>query len=455
MVARIRRVIAPPPRTLRLDYVHTGTATAERFALERWVEEPLPWPGNPVRPLDGTNLGPYAFEVVDAATQQTLYSRGFASIFGEWQTTAEAKVLERAFPESVRFPAPGGPARVVLKKRNAQGYFAELASFALDPADPAIDRAAPPPGAPVLALQQSGEPATKVDLLLLGDGYTAAEQADFEADARRLMELLFAQEPFAAHRGDFNVWAYAPPAAESGISRPSTGIHRRSPVGTTYDAFGSERYVLTFDDRAFREAASQAPYDFVEILVNGATYGGGGIYQLYGTVAADSAWAPYVLVHEFGHHFAALADEYYTSPVAYEAATGPRVEPWEKNVTADPSGAKWRDLIAPGTPLPTPWAKEAYEAFQRDVQARRRALRAGRRPEAEMDALFREEQARATQLLAEGEHAHHVGAFEGASYEAKGLYRPQADCLMFTRDDVGFCAVCRRAIDEVIRLYAE
>ncbi len=446
---------AEPPRTLRLDYVHTGNATAESYALDRVVLEPLPWPGNPRRPLDDTNLGPYLFEVIDQGTGRVLYSRGFASIFGEWQTTAEAKSLSRAFSESLRFPAPEKPVRVSLKKRDARQAFVEVASFAVDPVDPFIDRSAPPASGLVINLLWNGEPADKVDLLLLGDGYTPAEQGKFERDARRLTEVLFSYPPFREHKTDFNVWALAPPAAESGVSRPSTGVYRRSPVGATYDAFGSERYVLSFDNRSFREVAAFAPYDFVEILVNGATYGGGGIFQLYGTVAADSAWAPYVFVHEFGHHFAALADEYYTSPVAYEPrGDSARPEPWEKNVTADPQAGKWKDLLSPDVPLPTPWKKAEFEAYQREVQAKRRAIRAEGRPEAEMDALFREEQQHSTQLLGTDQHSGKVGAFEGASYEAQGLYRPQEDCTMFTRDEVGFCAVCRRVIEEVIRLYS-
>src|SRR5262249_46002149 len=157
----------------------------------------------------------------------------------------------------------------------------------------------------------------------------------------------------------------SPPSEESGISRPSTGTHRRSLVGSSYDAFGSERYLLTFENRSFRDVASFAPYEFVEILANGQTYGGGGIFNLYSTVSAHSVWAPYMFVHEFGHHFAALADEYYTSDVAYETG-GERVEPWEPNATADPTGNKWKNLVSPDTPLPTPWSKEAFEKHQQE-----------------------------------------------------------------------------------------
>lgn len=447
---------AEPPRTMRIDYVHSSTATTEELALERVVVEPLPWPGNPRRPIDDVNLGPYRFEVVDRATQAVLFSRGFASIFGEWQSTSEARQLRRAIPESVRFPAPAVPFRVRFLKRTASNDFLEIGGFAVEPASPAVDRAAPSLDAAVLEIEKHGDPADKVDLLLLGDGYTAAERGKFEADARRLIAALFEHSPFKERREDFNVWGVVPAARESGVRRPSTGRFVDSPLGATYDVFGSERYLLTFDDRAFRAAASLAPYDFVEILVNSETYGGGGIYQLYGTVATGSAFAEYVFVHEFGHHFAALADEYYTSPVAYESAASgdTKPEPWERNVTADPTGAKWKNLQTAGTPTPTPWKKAEFEAMQRDIQTRRRAIRAAGRPEADMDALFREERERATRILAKDAHSHAVGVFEGASYEAQGLYRAQEDCVMFTRDEVDFCAVCQRALGEVIDLYS-
>jgi hypothetical protein len=411
------------------------------------------WPGPLDRRVDETNLGKYLFEVRDRATNRLLYSRGFASIYGEWEETDEATTLRRAFPESVRFPMPEGPVQVLLKKRDKALAFREVFSVLVDPKDPAIDRAAPPAGLTLWAVQESGPPRDKVDLLLLGDGYTAAEMDKWHQDARRLAETLFAQSPFKERRSDFNVWAIDSPADESGVSRPSDGVYRRSPLRASYDAFGSERYVLAMDDRRFREIASLAPYEFVEIVVNDRKYGGGGIHNLFATVAADNAFTPYVFVHEFGHHFAGLADEYYTSDVA-TVGTAARQEPWAANATADPAAAKWRDLVAPQTPLPTPWAKAEFEKIQTEIQARRRKIRADKRPEAEMEALFAEEKARTSALLAAGPFGHAVGAFEGALYEAKGYYRPQADCIMFTRNDVGFCAVCRRTIERIIDLYA-
>lgn len=449
-------VAAAAPATMRLDYFHTGNATQEHFSLDRILIEPLPWPGDMTKTIDDTNLGKYFFEVRDQKTKRVLYSRGFASIYGEWETTDEAKLIMRTFSESLRFPAPDAPVEVVLKKRDAKNQWIDIWTTPVDPKDIFIDRSKPRAPGRLIPIQNMGESSAKVDFLILGDGYTARELKKFEADARRLTKTLFATSPFKEHRRHFNVWALCPPATESGISRPSTGIYRDSPVGATYDAFGSERYVLTFNNQALRKVAQFAPYEFIELLANNRTYGGGGIFNLYSTVAADNAFADYVFVHEFGHHFAALADEYYTSPVAYAPApaTG-RVEPWEPNVTAllDPANIKWKDLVLPDTPLPTPWNKEAYEAASREYQKRRAQIRKDNRPESVMEALFRENLIFEQAMFKKEKYWGRVGAFEGANYEAKGYYRPQIDCIMFSRTNY-FCKVCQRGIERVIRLYA-
>jgi hypothetical protein len=447
--------VSAAPATMRVDYYHSGNDKQESFSLDRIVIEPLPWPGNPNRPLDTTNSGKYFFEVIDKASGKPLYSRGFASIYGEWETTGEAQQMNRTYSESLRFPAVERPARVVLRKRDAANAFKDVWSFEVDPADKFIARGQTAvPAGPLMKLHERGDPATKLDLLILGDGYTAAERGKFRRDAERMLKVLFAASPFKERENDINVWGLVPPSPVSGISRPSQGIHKRTPLGATYDAFDSERYILTFENRAFRDVAANAPYEFVEILTNTQTYGGGGIFGLYSTVAADSAWAPYIFVHEFGHHLAGLADEYYTSQVAY-LPPSTRVEPWEPNVTAllDPASLKWKDLVTPGTPIPTPWAKEEQDAYDADYQKRRQAIRAANRPEAEMDALFREAMARSIAILAKSPHAKNVGAFEGANYESKGYYRPQVDCIMFSRNVPWFCEVCRRALEAVLNLY--
>jgi hypothetical protein len=445
---------AAAPRTLRVDYYHTGNARDEWFSLDRVVLEPLDWPGNPHQAIDDSLLGNYRVEVREPSSGKLLYSRGFNSVFGEWKTTEEARHAKRTFSESLRFPTPDAVVEVAIEERDERGFH-EVWKQVVDPQDKFVDRARPPSPGPVIELQKMGEPARKVDLLVLGDGYTAAERTKFESDARRFTAALFQTSPFREHRADFNVWGLCPVAEQSGVSRPSSGIYRRSPVGAAYDTFGTERYVLTMENRTLRDVAAFAPYEFIEILVNGETYGGGGIFNQFATVAIDNLWATYVGVHEFAHHFAGLADEYYTSDVAYLAPEH-KTEPWEPNVTAwpDPAHLKWRDLVAPGTPLPTPWDKDEFDRFERAIQKQRQELRAAGKPEAEMDALFRQERQQEDAMLAAQKYAGKVGAFEGANYASQGYYRPEIDCVMFTRH-MSFCAVCRRAIERVIAMYTD
>jgi hypothetical protein len=456
MLVLVSAAYAVNPPTMRLDYYHTGNAVQEMFSFDRVVYEPLPWPGDMSKTIDDSNLGNYFFEVRDQASGKLLYSRGFGTLFSEWADTEEAKSLNRTFSESLRFPAPSAPVKIVLKERK-EGKdvdFHEVWTTTIDPKGEFVDRTNPPSPGPLLTIQKMGEPETKVDLLILGDGYTDAERGKFEADAKRATEILFSRSPFKEHRKDFNVWGLCPPAHEPGISRPSTGTYRHPPLGTSYDTFGSERYIMTSDNRALRDVASYAPYEFIEILTNSQTYGGGGIFNLYATVAINSEWAPYVFVHEFGHHFAGLADEYYTSDVAVESAEK-RIEPWEPNVTAllDPAMLKWKDLVIAGTPVPTPWRKADFEAYEKDIQAERRQIRKENRPEGEMNALFEKEKKHEDELLATDKYSDRVGAFEGANYEGHGFYRPQENCIMFTRYD-RFCAVCRRAIERIVGMYA-
>ncbi len=440
--------------TMRVDYVHSGNALEGHYALERVVLEPLPWAGNPQRPLDDTDRGQAFFEVVEPKSGKLVYSRGFSTIFGEWRTTEEAQRMSRAFQESLRFPVPAQPVRVRLLARDERNAFSVVWTLDVDPSDPQIERKAGPAPAPVIAIRNSGPPEQKVDLLILGDGYADGDAAKFEADARRLSEHLFTVAPFSERAQDFNVWALRVSAKESGVSRPSSGTYRWSPLNTRYDIFGSERYVLTLDNRALREIAQHAPYDFIEILVNNETYGGGGIFGQFSTAAASSAWADYLFVHEFGHHFAALADEYYTSPVAYQSGEE-RPEPWEPNVTAlrDPTRMKWQHRLSPGVALPTPWPKADFEKYQREYQKKRTALRSANRPEVEMNDLFRAERTFTNTLLSKSPNRELIGAFEGANYQASGYYRSQMQCLMFDRSE-RFCRVCQDAIGEIIDLYS-
>ena len=444
---------ASTPGTMRVDYFHSGNNATEMFSLDQVVIEPLPWTGNMAQPHDKTSRGKYLFEIIDPESGNIAWSRSFSSIYGEWETTGESKEINRSFHESVRFPAQDSVFELVMKKRGPGNAFEEIWRIELDPADVLVHRESAMYADDVVAIHKSGDPANKVDLLLMGDGYTADEQEEFIAKAIELTEILFATSPFRERKDDFNVWALAPSAAQSGVSRPSTGVFRDSPIGATYDSFRSERYILTFDNKSMRRIASSTPYDFIEILTNSEVYGGGGIYGLFSTAAANSDWAPYLFVHEFGHHFAGLADEYYTSSIAYEL---PDVitEPYEPNITAllDPENLKWKHLATPNTPLPSSWPKAEYEEHSIAYQKKRSAMRAENVPEAEMNALFQTNQDIVEAMFEESGQNGIVGAFEGGGYMAEGIYRSQQNCIMFTRT-TDFCAVCSEAIEKVIDEY--
>jgi len=439
------------PATMRVDFFHSGNQAMELFSLDQVVIEALPWPGNLAQPIDQTLRGKYLFEIV--GNGKTAWSRSFSSIYGEWETTSEARQINRSFHESVRFPAQDDVFELVLKKRGPQNQFEEIWRIELDPNDVLVHQESARYADEVVAIHEGGDPATTVDLLLMGDGYTTDEHDAFIAKAKELAEIFLATSPFKERKDDFNIWALAPAAAQSGVSRPSTGTFRDSPIGATYDAFRSERYILTFDNKSMRRIASSAPYDFVEILTNTEVYGGGGIYGLFSTAAANNEWAPYLFIHEFGHHFAGLADEYYTSSVAYEAPTE-IAEPYEPNVTAllDPDNLKWRHLVMPGTPLPTSWPKAKYEEHSLAVQKRRAEMRAANVSEAEMNSLFRYTKEYVDALFEQSGKKGVIGAFEGGNYQAEGYYRSEQNCLMFTRYEA-FCTVCAEAIGKVIDEY--
>jgi hypothetical protein len=442
-------------KTMRVDYFHTSTPRGDEIiALDRVVSDG-PWPGSRTRLVDTSNLGKYYFEVIDRETNQPLYSRGFASVYGEWETTPDVKERAGTFHESLRFPWPKKPVQVVLKKRDAQNAFQQIWSTIVDPSSRFVNPADRAPAGKVWTMFENGPASQKVDLLVIAEGYTASEGDKMHKDLERMVGKLFATEPFKSRRKDFNVRVLELTTAKSGVHRPRTRDDRRTPTNVEYNIFDSERYVLTLDNQALRDVASSAPYDFLEILVNEKQYGGGGIFMDQATASVDSGFSEYVFVHEFGHHFAGLGDEYYTSDVAYATGAAKHPEPWEPNLTANGAKPKWMDMVSAGTPLPTPWQKEPFEKHQREYQAERRKLREANVPESQMDELFRRELEWETKFLGAEQYAHKVGAFEGAGYEATGLYRPEADCIMFTRDEVGFCRVCSRAIERMIDMYTK
>jgi hypothetical protein len=457
--------------TMRVDLFHGGNATDEVVTLDR-VYRQGPWAGSRTHLLDPFDVGRCAATLVDVKSGKTLFSKRFDSYFGEYRTTSDAgKGAMRTYHETILTPLPRGKARFVLNARQRDQTHKSLIDTVIDPEAYTVSREPLAEGVKVVEIQKSGDPHANVDVAIVAEGYTSAEETKLRGDLERFTRVFFSQEPFASAKDHFNLYCVWKPSAESGCDEPARGIWRNTAVGASFDSLGSERYLLTEDNRALRDIAAHVPYDVIYVMVNHPRYGGGGIYNLFCTFTSDNASSRYVFLHEFGHTFAGLADEYYTSSTAYNDFYPKGVEPSEPNVTAllDPSTLKWKDLVAPGIAIPTPWEKGRYEAMDVPYQKRREKLNAkiatssranasneevGRlKDESDRLALVHEKEVDA--FLKESRGAGTVGAFEGAGYASKGLYRPAVDCIMFSRGVKPFCPVCRRAISRVIDHYGE
>jgi len=444
-------------KTMRVDLYHTGTKGQETYSLDKIYEEGV-WSGTHSQLIDPLNLGEYMMRVYDIASSQTIFSRGYCTYFSEWQTTEEAiSGMFRTFHETVTLPYPKGPVQLTISRRDKQMVFHEIFSTVIDP------------NAPVQVhhefhgflfktakLIDNGAPQSKVDVVILGDGYSKNDMEKFRSDAKHFAETLLGTSPFKERRKDFNVWTIEVESGQSGIDIPDKNIWKDNTLGTTYNTFGSARYVLTEENRRLRDIASAVPYDAIAILINDIRYGGGGIYNLYETCFTQSdakgqEWQmDYVFVHEFGHSFAGLGDEYYTSQVSYVDMYQKGVEPWEPNLTAlnDPAKLKWKDLVSKDTPLPTPWEKSAFDSLE---AARAKLDRLAPDYYAKREPLYRQAQ----DLLKNSKYAGKAGAFEGAGYVSKGVYRPAVDCRMFSLSLIGFDPVCSAAIERMIDYYVK
>jgi hypothetical protein len=438
---------------MRVDIFHTGTSTEEIYSFDEVWKEPL-WPGSRTQLIDSLNLGDSRVRVLNDSTGELIYSRGFCTIFNEWKTTPEAiKGLRRSFSESARFPWPKKPVRVCFDGRDRQtGEFIEKWSVTLDPAFVNWRRESAFSNVPNATLIENGDPSVKVDFVLLPDGYKENEMAKFRKDAERMLKTLFETEPYRSRKQDFNVRLVELASNESGIDDPNSGKSRDNALSTTFNTFETDRYALSFDNKTIRKAAARVPYDLVIILMNDKKYGGGGIYNLYSIGSTDNPWAEYVFTHELGHAFAGLGDEYYTSDVAYSDFYVPGLEPWDPNVTqcTDKSLLKWRNLVADNVPVPTPWDKDAYDSHQEEYNRTRKEMKTRVTSKGAADSLSKVNDQWTGEFLKTRTFSAYVGAFEGAGYSSKGLYRPAIDCRMFSKTMAPFCPVCNRAIRRAI-----
>ncbi|MGB9907052.1 MAG: M64 family metallopeptidase [Candidatus Saccharicenans sp.] len=456
-------------RTMRIDYYHTGDHQGEIVALDRVYQQGA-WAGPVKNLLDPFMRGRYCAKIYEAASGQLIYSRAFDSLFGEYRTTDEAlKGSQRTFHESVLIPFPKNKIIFTLEARDRENNFHKIFSEEIDPVSIFIVREKLEPGVKVLELVKNGPPHEKVDLAFLAEGYTAEEEAKLRQDLDRFVQVFFSQEPYQSLKDRFNIYGVFKPSAESGCDEPSHGQFKQTALNCTFDSFGSERYLLSEDNRRLRDVAAVVPYDALLIMVNHNRYGGGGIYNLYCTFTTDNQWYEYLMLHEFGHSFTGLADEYYTSQVAYNEFYPRGVEPVEPNLTAllDPARLKWKNLVAPGLPVPTPWEKEefdrmdlAYQKIRQEVNEKIARMKREGAPREEIARLEQEserlslEQARKVdEFLARSRYAGKVGVYEGAGYASTGLYRPAVDCIMFTKGKKPYCPVCQEAVRQMIEFY--
>lgn len=390
-------------KSLRVDFVLSGNADFQAAALQQMREEPI-WAG-PVKNLIAPfNYGGYYVNVYDKSGKQLLYSRGFNTLFEEWRSTDQAKSETQAWTNSISIPYPKATIVLEISARDKTDMqFHPLLKMNVDPTSIFIDRGKLKENK-ISQIQYNGDPSEKVDLVFLAEGYTAAEQEKFEADAKRFTEALFTTPPYNTRRNDFNIWAVDLVSEESGTDISGKSVFHNTVLNSGYYTFGVDRYLTTPDMKSIRDAVWNIPCDAIFILVNTDTYGGGGMYNFYAIGTADNPRTPAVFVHEFGHSFAGLADEYFSSEVAYVDFYNLKNEPWEPNITTLVDfGSKWKDLLPTNISIPTP-----------------------------LDDI----------------HKDKAGVFEGGGYLAKGIYRPMDHCMM--RDYAPFCPACSRAILRMI-----
>ena len=396
-------------KTLRLDYYHTGDSIDDSYSFDELIEEPY-WGGSKTNLLDKFNYGKYKFIVKDFTSGQEIYSRTYSTLFSEWQTTDEAKQTTKSFSETIVFPYPKDQVTVELYSRDKKNVLHKKFEYLVNPNNYFIktERTIECNSFEVVKNEDSDE---AVDIVIIPDGYTKEEMEKFKKDCEKFAGFLFNASPYKENRNKFNIWAIEAPSKESGTDIPAENIWKNTIINTQFYMFDLDRYLMTSDNKTLRNLASNAPYDQIFILVNTKKYGGGAIYNHYSVCVSDNPYSEYIFSHEFGHGFAGLGDEYYTSDVAYNEFYPLDVEPVDPNLTTLVNfESKWKDMVDSKTPIPTPDTKEFVNT---------------------------------------------VGVFEGGGYVAKGVYRPMHDCSMKSILVDKFCPVCKRAIKQMIDFYSE
>lgn len=395
--------------SLRFDFLLGGNSKEVTVYPEGIKQEPF-WAGNKNNLVDEFNYGSYRYRAFDLASNQLIFSKGFSTLFQEWQTTAEAKNTHRTFYQAAVFPFPKNKVRIEIDARQWDGTFKNLLTSVIDPKDYFI-RKESTEDFEVSAVLKNGDPEKKVDIVILAEGYTEKEKEKFFTDVHRVSNMLFDEEPFRSEKNNFNVNAVFAPSQESGTDVPGENIYKNTRFNSSFYTFDLPRYLTTSDMKSIYDAAAVVPYDHLYVLVNTTRYGGGGFYNFLTVCTADNELTKEVFVHEFGHGFAGLGDEYYSSSVAYEDFYNLKIEPWEPNLTTLVDfDKKWKAMVEKTTPIPTP---------------------------------------------REARYSKTVGVYEGGGYLDKGIYSPYIDCRMKSNEAESFCPVCQEAIRKTIRAHVQ
>ena len=395
-------------KTMRVDYIFTGDATQQSIYLDELSQLPT-WAGRQHHlselPLEGNGQ----IIVKDLASKQCIYKTSFSSLFQEWLSTDEAKETAKGFENTFLLPYPKPPVEIEgtlysLRKKTMATY-----KHIVRPDDILIHKRGVSHVTPHRYMLQSGNEKDCIDVAILAEGYTEKEMDIFYQDAQRTCESLFSYEPFRSMKGKFNIVAVASPSTDSGVSVPRENLWKETAVHSHFDTFYSDRYLTTSRVKSIHNALAGIPYEHIIILANTDVYGGGGIYNSYTLTTAHHPMFKPVVVHEFGHSFGGLADEYFYEDDVMTDTYPLDVEPWEQNISTQVNFAsKWKDMLPSDTPIPTPIAERKK---------------------------------------------YPVGVYEGGGYSAKGIYRPAYDCRMKTNGYPEFCPVCQRAIRRMIEFY--
>lgn len=397
-------------KSLRLDYIFTGNAQKQDIVLDGLNALPS-WAGRRHHLAEIPLQGNGKVTVKDKSTGQIIYRTSFSSLFQEWIGEKEAQSVTRGFENSFLVPFPKNKVVITAELTNNRHEVSATLTHEVDPQDILIQSRGNNRITPHKYLLKSGNSADCIDVAILAEGYTPTEMDLFYEDAQKACNALFNHEPFKQNKKKFNIVAVASPSKDSGVSIPRNNEWKETAVSSHFDTFYSERYLTTRSVKDIHNWLAGIPYEHIIILANTDTYGGGGIYNSYTLTTAHHSMFEPVVVHEFGHSFGGLADEYAYS--AEPSSLFPYdVEPWEPNITTLVEfDKKWADMVPKNTPVPTP-------------------------PEKDEDKLYTK-----------------VGVYEGAGYSLKGIYRPTTECRMKINEAPVFCPVCQRALQRIIDFY--